>query len=230
VNESDRAVLLDGAAELGIPLTKEQLDQFAHYGDLLTEWNQRLNLTRVPPKEYIILHFLDSLAAAAAVSFSDSIRVIDVGTGAGLPGIPLKIAFPYLDVTLLDSTRKRLAFVDSAIESLGLSGIRTLHARADQASRLPAHRERYDVSVARAVAKLPVLAAWLIPFVRVGGVAVALKSTRVDQEVADSAEVIQRLGCDKPAQHRVSLPGTEIERSIIVMKKRRHTLAKRSTG
>lgn len=202
-------------------MSKEQVDQFAAFGDLLEEWNRRLNLTRVPPEEFVTLHFLDSLAAAKTLSLAESARLIDVGTGAGLPGVPLKIAFPRLDVTLLDSTRKRLVFLDTVIDSLKLIGIRTLHARAEEAARLPEHRERYDVAIARAVAKMPVLAAWLIPFVKVGGVAVALKSTGVDQELAESAAIAEWLGCAKPTRRCVLLPTTDIERSLIALKKRR---------
>ena len=221
MTDSDRARLVDGAGELRIPLSREQVDQFAAFGELLEEWNRRLNLTRVPPEEYVTLHFLDSLAAAKAAPLAESARLIDVGTGAGLPGVPLKITFPHLDVTLLDSTRKRLVFLDAVIDSLKLSGIRTLHARAEEAARLPAHRERYEVAIARAVARMPVLAGWLIPFVRPGGAAVALKSEGVESEVAESAEIVRRLAADAPVSIPLTLPGTDIQRRIVIIRKKR---------
>src|SRR5438128_1978305 len=124
----DSARLREGAADLGIDLSPDQLERFASYAGLLEEWNQRLNLTRIPPEQTVPLHFLDSLAINRAVDLSAVRSVIDIGAGAGFPGVPLKIAFPHLHVTLLDSTRKKLTFLHSVIEELGLTDARTLHA------------------------------------------------------------------------------------------------------
>jgi 16S rRNA (guanine527-N7)-methyltransferase len=207
----------------GIRLDEAQVEQFWRFGEMLEEWNRRLNLTRIPPEEYVPLHFLDSLAAAAAHNFAESRSLIDVGTGAGFPGIPLKIAFPHLRVTLLDSTRKRLAFLDAVIQELDLDETRTLHARAEEAARNPLHRERYDAAAARAVARMDVLAEWMIPFVRVDGAALALKSGAAQDEAAESADMIRAMGGSKPEVFRLTLPGTEIERAIIRIQKVRPT-------
>ena len=222
--ERDR--LVHGAEEFGIRLTEDQAERFGRFGGMLEEWNRRLNLTRIPPEEYVPLHFLDSLAAAAAQDFTESESLIDVGTGAGFPGIPLKIAFPHLRVTLLDSTRKRLVFLDAVIQELNLKDMRTLHARAEEAARNPAHRERYDVAAARAVARMDALAEWLIPFVKVGGAALALKSGTAEAEAAESADTIRAMGGSNPGVIRLRIPGTEIERAIIRVEKARPTPAR----
>lgn len=217
MSPEERGRLAAGAREIGIELSGAQLDLFASYQALLYAWNERLNLTRVPPREAVARHFLDSLAAARAFDLAAARRLIDVGTGAGLPGIPLKIACPGLHVTLLDATRKKLAFLDEAIVALGLGGIVTVHARAEDACRQPEHRARYDVAVARAVGPLGRLAGWLLPLVRPGGVAVALKSANVDGEVADAAAAIRTAGGRLTGTLRVRIPGEEVERTLVCL-------------
>jgi 16S rRNA (guanine527-N7)-methyltransferase len=218
--QSDR--LIAGASQLGIELSSIQAGQFARYAELLDEWNARLNLTRVAPEDYITLHFLDSLSLVTVIDPSSPSRsLLDVGTGAGLPGVPLKIAFPALDVTLMDSTRKRLDFLDAIVSDLGLAGTRTLHARAEEAGREPAHRERYDVVVARAVSATNVLAEWLLPLAKVGGLAVAMKSAGAEAEIASAEAAVRKVGGSMERVEKVTLPGTEIVRLLAVMRKDR---------
>jgi len=215
----DRTYLREGAAALGIALDERQLDQFALFEEMLADWNQRLNLTRVPREQTVALHFLDSLAAARGADLSGGGRLIDVGTGAGFPGLPLKIAFPGLEVVLLDSTRKKLGFVEAVIDRLGLAGTRTLHARAEEVARERAYRQRFDFASARAVAALPVLAGWLLPFVRVGGTALALKSREAGTEIEEARSVVESLGGRLLEPARVRLPGTQIERLIVPIRR-----------
>jgi 16S rRNA (guanine527-N7)-methyltransferase len=208
-----------GAAGLGVELSEAQVAQLARYAELLEQWNRVMNLTRVPPEEVVPLHFLDSLSVAQAVNLARPARLVDVGSGAGFPGLVLKIAFPVLDVTLLDSTRKRLAFLDAVIADLSLSEVRTLHARAEGAGRDPAHRERYDIAVARAVSRLNSLAELLLPLTRVGGCAIAMKSASADEEIREASVAIRTLGGARPRVVALTLPATDIERRLVVIEK-----------
>jgi 16S rRNA (guanine527-N7)-methyltransferase len=215
--------LKSGARELGLDLSETLVRQFARYAELLEEWNARMNLTRVPPEEVVPLHFLDSLLVCQAIDLSVPARLIDVGSGAGFPGLPLKLVYPSLNVTLLDSTRKRLTFLDTVIGELGLSGVKTLHARAEEAGRDSNHRDRYDVVTARAVARLNTLAEWLLPLVRPGGVAVALKSVGADEEIEQAGTAIAKLGGRLEKVTTARIPDTDIERKIVVLRKDKPT-------
>jgi 16S rRNA (guanine527-N7)-methyltransferase len=217
MRDRDRDRLRTGGAALGVALNTSQLDAFARYADMISDWNSRMNLTRVPPDEYVERHILDSLAACAPAGIANARRIIDVGTGAGLPGVPWKIAYPHLHVTLLDSTRKRLDFLTAVVCELGLDDVQLVHARAEDACREPAHRGVYDVAVARAVAPMDRLAAWLLPFISRQGLAVALKSASAEPEIEAAARAIRIAGGRVERVCRVPVPGSEVERLIVVM-------------
>ncbi len=192
-------------------LSVSQLAQLARYAALLTEWNTNcLNLTRISTPEGIaVKHFLDSLAVLHAVSISPHARVIDVGTGAGLPGLALKIARPDIALTLLDSTAKKLVFCRAVADDLGLDNVRIVHARAEEAVRQPEYAGLFDVAVARAVAPLSTLLPWLVPFVRPQGLIIALKGAQVDGEMAAARPVARRL--ELVLRPPVSLPLPEAD-------------------
>lgn len=179
----------------GLGLTDAQIAQFDRYADLLVEWNAtRLNLTRLTsPADVAVKHVLDSLAVLTAISPPPNASLIDVGTGAGLPGLALKIARPDLRMTLLDSTAKKLAFCRAVADDLGLEDVQTFHARAEDAGRDPRHAAVYDFAVARAVAPLDKLLPWLAPFLRPGGLLVALKGANVAEELPAGRPVARRL-------------------------------------
>ncbi|MCC6728701.1 MAG: 16S rRNA (guanine(527)-N(7))-methyltransferase RsmG [Chthonomonadales bacterium] len=219
----DRNLLAAGAARLGVPLDAVQLEQMAAFVALLYEWNARLNLTRVPREEVVARHLLDSLAVCAVAGSPAPRTLIDLGTGAGLPGVPLAVAWPACRVTLLDSTRKRLDFVDAALRTLRLPHARTVHARAEEAARTPQHRERYDLVVARAVAPMPLLAGLLLPFARIGGAAVALKSSGADTEIQGARDRIGALGGTLERVVEVPIPGADVRRLLAVLRKERPT-------
>ncbi len=207
-----------GALALGIELDQEALARFVRYAAMIEEWNARMNLTRIPPADVVPLHFLDSLALLVAVDPPLGSRLIDVGTGAGLPGLAVKIARPDLRVSLLDATRKRVDFLRAVVEELGLRDVECLHGRAEDVAREPRHRAGYSVVAARAVARMNVLAEWLAPFARVGGFSVALKSEGVDAEVEEARRAIGQLGAEVARVAPVTLPGVGIERKLVVLR------------
>ncbi|HLV78876.1 MAG TPA: 16S rRNA (guanine(527)-N(7))-methyltransferase RsmG [Chthonomonadaceae bacterium] len=223
LTESQRAHLAEGAALWGIPLNAQTLDRFARFATLLEEGNRRLNLTRVPAEEVVALHFLDSLALAAVFRPEPGTQALDVGTGAGFPGVPLALAFPDLQMTLLDATRKRLVFLEEAVADLGLSNVRVLHGRAEDLARDPQHREHYGLVTARAVAKMGVLAGWLLPLVCLKGVAVTYKSREAGEEIANARPQIEALGGRIERVVDVVLPRTDILRKLAVIRKQRPT-------
>jgi 16S rRNA (guanine527-N7)-methyltransferase len=219
-SNEQREQLRAGAEVWGLTLAPAVIEQFAQFADLLEEGNRRLNLTRVPAAEIVTRHYLDSLALAAALTPEPGACLLDVGTGAGFPGIPLALVFPNLRVTLLDGTRKRLEFLDEAITKLGLTNVTTLHGRAEEIARLPAHRKHYDLVTARAVARMPQLVQWLLPLVRTGGLAIAYKSHETDLEVAEADSVLERLGGNYERVVEVALPSTEIVRKLVLIRRK----------
>lgn len=216
--------LLDGARELGIDLTPEQLNAFEIYYRELRAWNARANLTTIVERDQVIVkHFLDSLSVAPILrqTFSaapGSHSLIDIGSGAGFPGLPLKIVFPEIHVTLLEATRKKVDFLEHIIALLQLRNVTAIHARAEGPAHDPARREKYDAAVARAVADLATLLEYALPFVRVGGIFVAQKGIRVDEEIHHAARALETLGGRVREIVPAKLPGLEVRHLIVVEK------------
>lgn len=213
--------LIVGAAELLIPLDDAQIEQFETYYRELAIWNKQVNLTSITDlSDVVTKHFLDSLSVAT--SFSESSitsggRLLDVGSGAGFPGVPLKIAFPDLDVVLLEATGKKVAFLDHLVRVLALDGVAVLGGRAETIAHDSGHRECYDIVVSRAVAYMPVLTELSLPFCRVGGIFIAQKSLASDDEVTASANAIETLGGRLERLSEVTYDGGE-GRLVIVRK------------
>ena len=174
----------------------------------------------------LVKHFLDSLAVgkySEKFAGNPELSIIDVGTGAGFPGLPLKIAYPQAKVVLLDSLNKRVKFLDEVITQLGLTGITAVHARAEEGARNAAYREQFDISVARAVANLSTLVEYCLPFVKVGGKFVSYKSVSVDEEIAQSKKAVYVLGGEIGKVEKFHLPGSDMERALVVVEKKRST-------
>ncbi len=204
----------------GIRLTNRQMQQFDLYAQELLKWNARYNLTAIRDLEGIrIKHFLDSLSCVAVLKEKPPTRLIDIGTGAGFPGIPLKIYFPSLRLTLVDSIAKKTQFCEHIVRTLGLENVETLQCRAEEVGNLPAHREQYDWAVARAVANLPSLVEYLLPLVRVGGTVLAQKGESGPAEAHTADNAIRILGGHLRQLHHITLPGVVDERYLIVIDK-----------
>ncbi len=214
------SILENGCREYGISLDERQKQQFIRYYELLVEWNKVMNLTGITEFEEVLLkHFTDSLSIAKAVDLKEINSCIDVGTGAGFPGIPLKIAFPHLQVTLLDSLNKRLKFLDQVILELNLDGIETVHGRAEDGARKAQYREQYDLSVSRAVSRLASLCEYCMPYVREGGCFVSYKSGKAAEEIQEAGKAIQVLGGKLIKEENFCLPETDMERALVVIRK-----------
>lgn len=215
-----------------VEITDKQVEQFNTYYETLIEWNEFMNLTAITEHDDVMIkHFADSVAIRYAVDklseedeawgkeFASLKSVIDVGTGAGFPGLPIKIAFPEYKVMLLDSLNKRVKFLNEVITRLNISDIEAVHSRAEDGARNASFREKYDIGVSRAVANMSTLCEYVLPFVRVGGYFVAFKSGNVEEELENASKAIHVLGGQVIKKYAFNLPDTDIERTLIFIKK-----------
>ncbi|WCN37871.1 16S rRNA (guanine(527)-N(7))-methyltransferase RsmG [Aneurinibacillus uraniidurans] len=212
------------ASDHGISLSEEQLSQFHRYYELLVEWNEKMNLTGITEQGQVYeKHFYDSITPAFYHDFSAIQTVIDVGSGAGFPGVPLKICFPHLKLTILDSLNKRLVFLQEVTKELGLQNVSFLHSRAEDAGRDVKYREAFDMATARAVARMNVLSELCMPFVKQGGVFLVMKGQNVEEELAEGKKAIKVLGGKTEKVETFQLPEEQSERNVISIRKQQKT-------
>lgn len=208
----------------GVKLSEQQIQQFLVYYEMLAEWNQVMNLTAITEYDQVMKkHFVDSLSLIKAYDVSKKASVIDVGTGAGFPGLALKIAYPSLQMTLLDSLNKRIQFLDAVIEKLGLCGVDTIHGRAEDFAKAGKLRETFDLCVSRAVAHLSTLSEYCLPFVKVGGKFISYKSEKIAEEISEAEKAIHILGGKVAGQVEFQLPESDIYRNLFVIDKVKET-------
>lgn len=204
----------------GVTITPQQDEQFARYAAELIDWNARINLTAITdPSAIVVRHFLDSLSIVRAVPMRAGLRAMDVGTGAGFPGLPLAIVYPHIHMTLNESVGKKVTFLAHIIDQLGLTNVTTLTSRAEDAGQNPAHRAQYDLVMARAVARLPALAEYLLPLAKVGGVCVAMKGRTAYEEVEAANQAIRQLGGALADVLQVALPDVNEPHYLVVIEK-----------
>jgi len=211
----------------GLSVTDRQLEQFEIYYRELVDWNEKMNLTGITEKEQVyIKHFYDSISLSFFYPLADVRSLADIGSGAGFPSIPLKIVFPHLRVTIVDSLQKRIGFLRHLTEQLGVADVECVHGRAEDIARIAAHRDRYDVVTARAVARLNVLAEFCLPFVRPQGAFIAMKGSDPSEELSEAAFALKELGGAVEADHSFELPMEQSGRHIIVVRKTKGTSGK----
>lgn len=210
--------------EKGISLSPQQLNQFERYYELLVEWNEKMNLTAITEKEDVYLkHFYDSISAAFYVDFTQVTTLCDVGAGAGFPSIPLKICYPHLHISIVDSLNKRITFLNHLSDELGLENTNFYHDRAETFGKNKAHREKYDMVTARAVARMSVLSELCLPLVKKSGLFVAMKASNVKEELSNAKKAIGMLGGQTDKMYSFVLPEEESERNIVKIDKVKET-------
>lgn len=218
-------IMIEYGQKINIKFTKEQLNQFYEYMNLLLEWNEKINLTAITePKEIILKHFIDSLTIDSYLKENSTLA--DVGTGAGFPGIPLKIVRPDLKITLVDSLNKRINFLNEVITKLNLKDVTTVHSRIEDFGNDKKYREKFDYVTARAVANLSVLSEYLLPISKVGGKCICMKGSNVQEEIDIGGNAIKILGGKINGINQFKLPESDISRNIIVLDKIKNTPSK----
>ena len=222
-----KKLLMECAKEMGIELTEKMAAQFEAYFALLIEWNEKMNLTAITEEREVVLkHFADCISVLPHLSLTGEETVIDVGTGAGFPGIPLKIVSPFLKMTLLDSLQKRIGFLEEAGRQLELDGVTYIHSRAEDGGQDPELREQFDLCVSRAVANLAVLSEYCLPFVKVGGRLAALKGPDAARELEEAQGVLEKLGGTLEGVIDVEIPFTDLRHKLVMIRKTENTPAK----
>lgn len=217
-------LMAKSAEDVGLQLSREQYDKFIIYMKLLQEWNEKINLTAIVEDEDIIKkHFIDSMKAFKRNEFKTAKTLIDVGTGAGFPGIPIAIMKDDINITLLDSLNKRVNFLNTVINTLEISNIVTIHSRAEDGARNNDLREKFDVATSRAVANMSVLSELCLPYVKIGGNFIALKGPSVDKEINESMNAIKALGGKLIEINEVDIEGTDLKHNLVVVKKIKET-------
>ena len=209
---------------LGVRFSVEQIEQFYKYMNLLIEWNEKMNLTAITePKEIILKHFIDSITILKYID--DNSKLVDVGTGAGFPGVPLSIMNPTLKITLVDSLNKRLIFLQEVVKDLNLKNIEIVHARAEEFGQNKNYREKFDIATSRAVANLATLSEYIVPLVKIGGKIISMKASNAKEEINDAQKAIEVLGGKIEKIEEFDLPESDIGRTIIIIDKNKCTPA-----
>lgn len=217
----DNKMLLKSCCEqMQIPLSQEMTEQFMTYMSLLLEWNEKMNLTAITEEREVILkHFVDCLSLVSYLEVTDETKIIDVGTGAGFPGLPVKIACPNVSMTLLDSLQKRIGFLEEAIKEMGLNNVECVHSRAEDGGQNPLYREKFDYCISRAVANLAVLSEYCLPFVKIGGTLAALKGPDASAEILEAESALEKLGGKVTQVIDVTIPFTDLSHKLIFIEK-----------
>ena len=220
--EEFKEKLITSVDALGITVSEMQLKQFYTYMNLLIDWNKKINLTAiVEPNEIILKHFVDSLTILKYIS--DGTKIIDVGTGAGFPGIPLKIAKPSIEIVLLDSLQKRINFLEEVIKQLNIEKIKTIHSRVEDFGKDQKYREKFDMATSRAVANLSTLSEYLLPLVKVGGKVISMKGSFIGEELENSKNALNILGGKIEKIEKLNLPNSDMNRNILIINKIKNT-------
>lgn len=217
--------LIKECKNINLEISLEDANKFYKYMKLLLEWNEKINLTAITEEnEVIIKHFIDSLTIYKYLNEAKSI--IDVGTGAGFPGIPIKILNKEIDITLMDSLNKRINFLNEVVKNLNLERISCIHSRAEELGRDKKFREKYDVAVSRAVANMSTLVEYLLPFVKVGGMCICMKGSSIDEELKEAEKAIKMIGGKIEKVEKIILPNSDYERNIVIIRKINNTNSK----